>query len=68
MESLQSILLIKNQSPILGVIFAPVLETLYFSNHLIGSFKSHVKDFKHTDFIKNNSVKLPINERINHVL
>ena len=59
-----NIALIKNQSPILGVIFAPVLQTLYFSNHLIGSFKSSVKDFKHNfDFIKNNSVKLPINRK-----
>ena len=59
-----NIALIKNQSPILGVIFAPVLQTLYFSNHLIGSFKSRVKDFKHNfDFIKNNSVKLPINRK-----
>ena len=56
-----NIALIENQRPILGVVYAPVLNELYFSSNELGGFKASV-DL--TDFDVNNlidsSVKLPL--------
>ena len=56
-----NIALIENQVPILGVIFAPVLNELYFSSHELGSFKVFVdlNDYDVTTLIK-KAIKLPI--------
>ena len=56
-----NIALIENQRPILGVVYAPVLNELYFSSNKLGGFKVSV-DL--TNFDVNNlidsSVKLPL--------
>tara|TARA_B100001057_G_scaffold247578_1_gene247912 strand:- start:3178 stop:3969 length:792 start_codon:yes stop_codon:yes gene_type:complete len=56
-----NIALIENQIPVLGVVYAPVLNDLYFSSNELGGFKVSV-DL--TDFDVNNiidsSVKLPL--------
>jgi 3'(2'), 5'-bisphosphate nucleotidase len=57
-----NIALIENQRPILGVVYAPVLNELYFSTNKNGAFKVSV-DL--TDFDVNNlldsALKLPLN-------
>ena len=57
-----NIALIENQKPVIGVVFAPVLNELYFSSNELGSFKVSV-DL--TDFDVNtligSAVKLPLN-------
>jgi 3'(2'), 5'-bisphosphate nucleotidase len=56
-----NIALIKNQRPILGVIFVPAKSELYFSTKEIGAFKVAV-DLENFDFEKllSNADKLPI--------
>ena len=56
-----NIALIKNQRPILGVIFVPAKSELYFSTREIGAFKVAV-DLENFDFEKllSNADKLPI--------
>jgi len=54
-----NIALVKDQSPILGVVYAPLRELLYFAQEKQGAFKiSGIKDFD-IDMITNNAIKLP---------
>ena len=59
-----NISLIKGNEPVLGVIYAPVLRTLYFGLKNMGSFKSTDIDLKNTNLtleeIINISDKLPV--------
>ena len=59
-----NIALIENQTPILGVIYAPVTNELYFSTKTIGSYKAVINhnDFKIHNLIS-KSVKLPVNRK-----
>ena len=51
----------ENQKPVLGVIYVPALEELYFASSYIGSFKNAaITEFSSLEEIINNSVKLPI--------
>ena len=61
-----NIALVNNQKPVIGVIFVPVLNQLYFSTKDIGSFKVSVdiKSFKIEELF-NKSVKLPIKRKDN---
>lgn len=56
-----NIALIENHIPILGVVYAPVLNQLYFSSKKLGSFKLSVDltDYDVENFI-DSSVKLPL--------
>ena len=56
-----NIALIENQKPILGVVYAPVLNELYFSSHELGGFKVSVDlmDFDVNNLI-DSAVKLPL--------
>jgi len=57
-----NIALIENQVPVLGVIYAPVIETLYFAEENIGSFKIELKKSKDIEVILNKAVKLPCSQ------
>ena len=59
-----NIALVKENKPILGVIVAPVINCIYFSNSEIGSYKYENLDFSNyeVDYIINNSKKLPLIE------
>jgi 3'(2'), 5'-bisphosphate nucleotidase len=54
-----NIALIHNQVPVMGVIYAPVLETLYFAEEEIGAYKVQLEDFNDVDFLIESSEKLP---------
>ena len=58
-----NIALVKNQVPVLGVIFAPVLGDLYFSETGIGAFKTHLdlNNFDLQDILSSAST-LPIKQ------
>lgn len=56
-----NIALVKNQIPIIGVIYCPVLKTLYFASETIGSYKIQVDFPFNIESIEENSVKLPTN-------
>ena len=62
-----NIAFVVNQKPIAGVIFAPVLNTLYFSNYKTGSFKFIFDDIN-TDLnlVYKNAARLPINTNSKH--
>ena len=58
-----NIALIKNQEPVLGVVYAPVLDELYFSDEELGAYKLE-NTIKKTDNLDNLialSSKLPLN-------
>jgi 3'(2'), 5'-bisphosphate nucleotidase len=56
-----NIALVENQIPILGVIYVPALQTLYFAGRSIGSFKLDSVDFTNSlEYIYLNAVSLPI--------
>lgn len=56
-----NIALVKNGSPVLGVVYAPVLHTLYFGAQNLGSFKcEHVKETSSFETIRMSSKKLPV--------
>lgn len=58
-----NIALISNGKPILGVIYAPALKTLYFSSETVGSFKLENIDQRSTfDDLLQKAQKLPIND------
>lgn len=66
-----NIALINNGKPILGVIFVPVTNELYFSNSEIGAFKFIYNDENpdNSEFIISESKKLPIfGKRRNYVV
>lgn len=54
-----NIALIQNNSPILGVVYAPALNELYYSTKELGAFLSHNKDFIDFEGLKTSSIKLP---------
>lgn len=58
-----NIALIHNQKPIMGVIYIPVSQTLYFASKEIGSFKIEkaTSDFQSLDELVFKSKKLPLN-------
>ena len=53
-----NIALIKNHRPILGVIYVPVYETVYFSFKNGGSYKLNIEDGKKINNYFENSIKL----------
>jgi 3'(2'), 5'-bisphosphate nucleotidase len=55
-----NIALVENQKPILGVIYAPALSLLYFSEENFGSYKLDLNDSMHNDLDFNKALKLPI--------
>ncbi|MFH1727838.1 MAG: 3'(2'),5'-bisphosphate nucleotidase CysQ [Pseudomonadota bacterium] len=57
-----NIALVKGNKPILGVIFVPVTNVLYFGMLAFGSFKIDLNDFSFKDFdsLINNATKLPL--------
>ncbi|NNC84772.1 MAG: 3'(2'),5'-bisphosphate nucleotidase CysQ [Bacteroidia bacterium] len=61
-----NIALIKNGEPVFGVIYAPVLETLFYGYDGLGSYKmqvtNHKVDFSTTEDLVSNSTKLPENK------
>lgn len=66
-----NIALIYNRKPILGVIFVPVSNELFFANHEIGSFKYIYQDenLENIDKIIEKSTKLPRNfEKTNYIV
>ena len=65
-----NVALINNNKPIIGVIYVPVKNILYFSNENIGSYKLSISpvELKNISSIENlisNSIKLPITKNIN---
>lgn len=52
-----NIALIKNQIPVLGVVYAPSINTIYYAEEKIGSFMA--KDFKNINEILDKSIKMP---------
>ena len=62
-----NIALIKKNSPVFGVIYAPVLETLYFGYENIGSYKlqlnMHSTNYSTTEELVAKSIKLPENKK-----
>lgn len=59
-----NIALIKNNNPVLGVIYAPVLNTLYFSYSEIGAFKAEVdmNNYEMNDIL-NSAMQLPLKRK-----
>lgn len=57
-----NIALIENQIPILGVVYAPALNVIYFSEKQKGAFKSIINDVQNSSAttLKRNSKKLPL--------
>jgi len=55
-----NIALIENQKPILGVIYAPALSLLYFSEENFGSYKLDLNDSISNDLDYNKALKMPI--------
>ena len=55
-----NIALIENQKPILGVIYAPALSLLYFSEENFGSYKLDLNVSTSIDLDFNKALKLPI--------
>ena len=62
-----NIALIENNKPVLGVIFVPVLSTLYFASQNFGSYKLHCSSNLNS---LNESIKIQANEKnkSNHLL
>ena len=54
-----NIALIQQQVPVLGVIYAPVLNTLYFAEENVGAYKLQSEDFNDLDFLIENATALP---------
>ena len=57
-----NIALIKNQIPILGVVYAPIFNIIYFAEKTIGSFVA--KDFKNINEILDKSIKMPCSKNL----
>ena len=55
-----NIALVENQKPILGVIYAPALKVLYFSEDKIGSYKLDLKTSTLSSIDYNKAIKLPL--------
>ena len=63
-----NISLIENKKPILGVIYAPALNLLYFSQYKMGSYKLDLNDFILNDIDFNKALRLPITKSENKYL
>ena len=64
-----NIALIKNQTPILGVIYCPTSQDLYFSLEDFGAFKVKIKnEINDFDLILNNAKRLPLNQKRNNYI
>ena len=69
-----NIALIKNNYPIIGVIYVPAKNILYFSNENIGSYKlsisaDEVKNISSIEKLISNSKKLPVTKNVDkHVI
>jgi 3'(2'), 5'-bisphosphate nucleotidase len=57
-----NIALIENQKPVLGVIYVPVLQTLYFGTKLTGAYKAEQINSYDESAIETKKIKLPIQE------
>ncbi len=55
-----NIALVENKRPILGVIYAPALKVLYFSEDKFGSYKLDLKTSTFSSLDYNKAIKLPI--------
>lgn len=55
-----NIALIENNTPILGVVYAPALNELYFSSSEDGAYLSFAKNLEPLDSLINNASRLPI--------
>ena len=55
-----NIALIENQKPILGVIYAPALKVLYFSEEKFGSYKLELKTSILSSLDYSRAIKLPV--------
>lgn len=56
-----NIALVENQIPILGVIYVPALQELYFGDKENGSFKvNNITDFSNLEKILKDAIKLPM--------
>ena len=53
-----NIALIENNHPVLGVIYSPTLETIYFSYKKGGSYKLNIKKFEKIENYFDNSIKI----------
>jgi 3'(2'), 5'-bisphosphate nucleotidase len=62
-----NIALIENNKPVLGVIFAPVLSTLYFAFHNYGSYKLHCSS-NLVSLNKSNKITVSQKKRSDHLL
>lgn len=61
-----NIALVKNQIPILGVIYVPALKELYFASKELGSFKvEEITEFTSLEEITEIAKKLPLNKSTN---
>lgn len=57
-----NIAIVENQIPVLGVIFVPVKNELYFSTQELGAFKaSNISDYNNLEDIKEQAQQLPLN-------
>lgn len=61
-----NIALVVNQKPVLGVIYAPVLETLYFSSEVLGAYKLQVgpSAYQPLATLMDQALKLPIKQEL----
>ena len=57
-----NIALVENKRPILGVIYAPALKVLYFSEYKFGSYKLELKHSVSHEIDYSKSLKLPISK------
>ena len=57
-----NIALVENQKPILGVIYAPALNILYFSKKNFGSYKIDLREFISFDLDYSKAFRLPISQ------
>tara|TARA_B110001450_G_scaffold20551_1_gene18717 strand:- start:14490 stop:15293 length:804 start_codon:yes stop_codon:yes gene_type:complete len=57
-----NIALVEKYKPILGVIYVPVLNILYFSEKKLGSYKLDLNDYIFNDIDYNKALKLPISK------
>jgi 3'(2'), 5'-bisphosphate nucleotidase len=56
-----NIALVRNQKPVLGVIYVPVLKELYFASKDLGSFKlGNITEYSELEEVIAHAIKLPI--------
>ena len=57
-----NIALIENQVPIMGVVYAPAINEMYFSSKELGAFRFQTDRIKDAETIISSAIKLPIKE------